>query len=154
MTVLDISNAALARAKARLGSAQDRITWLEADVTSAWPVPRVDLWHDRALFHFLTESADRAAYVSKVRMGLRTGGTLILATFALDGPEKCSGLRVMRHSPETIGAVLGPGFRFIESVQESHSTPWNSTQLFSYTRWLRDESPPEKPRCESEHVEE
>lgn len=137
MTVLDISSAALARAKARLGPTQDRVTWIEADVTGSWPVPKVDVWHDRAVFHFLTDDADRTAYIAHLRLGVRDGGTLILATFAPDGPEKCSGLPVMRYSPETIGALLGPGFRLIESVPESHSTPWNATQAFCYTRWVR-----------------
>lgn len=137
MTVLDISSAAFTRAKTRLGPAQDRVTWLEADVTGSWPVPHVDVWHDRAVFHFLTDEADRAAYVARLRLGLREGGTLILATFALDGPEKCSGLPVMRYSPAAIGAVLGPGFRLLESIEETHATPWNTEQAFSYTRWLR-----------------
>jgi hypothetical protein len=139
VTVLDISSAALARAKARLGPNQEWVTWIEADVSAAWPVPQVDVWHDRAVFHFLTDDADRTAYIAHLRMGLREGGTLILATFATDGPEQCSGLPVMRYSPETIGDQLGPGFRLIESVPEIHSTPWNATQAFCYTRWVRGE---------------
>jgi SAM-dependent methyltransferase len=139
VTVLDISSAALTRAKARLGPAQDRVTWLEADVTGSWSVPHVDVWHDRASFHFLTDDADRAAYVAHLRAGLRKGGTLVMATFAPDGPEKCSGLPVVRYSPATLGAVLGPGFRLVESIPEAHSTPWNAKQAFSYTRWLRGE---------------
>jgi SAM-dependent methyltransferase len=135
--VLDISSVALARAKARLGATQDRVTWIEADVTGSWPVPHVDVWHDRAVFHFLTDEADRAAYVAHLRAGLREGGTLIIATFAPEGPEKCSGLPVMRYSPETLGAVLSPGFRLIDSVHEVHSTPRNARQAFSYTRWMR-----------------
>jgi hypothetical protein len=83
---------------------QDRVTWLEADVTGNWPVPRVDVWHDRAVFHFLTDEADRAAYVAHLRLGLREGGTLIMATFGPGGPEKCSGLPVMRYSPCRRGA--------------------------------------------------
>ena len=138
VTVLDISSAALARAKARLGPARERIGWLEADVTGAWSVPRVDAWHDRATFHFLTDPADRAAYVAHVRAGLRHGGTLIIATFAPGGPDKCSGLPVVRHSPETIGAELGPEFRLLEAVEEMHSTPWHAGQAFSYTRWVRE----------------
>jgi hypothetical protein len=137
VTVLDISSAALTRSKARLGPAQDWVTWLEADVTGAWPVPQVDVWHDRAVFHFLTDDADRTAYIAHLRAGLREGGTLIMATFAPDGPEKCSGLPVVRYSPATLGTLLGPRFRLIESVQEAHSTPWNAQQAFSYTRWLR-----------------
>jgi SAM-dependent methyltransferase len=139
VTVLDISSAALTRAKARLGPAEAGVTWLEADVTDAWPVPHVDVWHDRAVFHFLTDEADRAAYIAHLRLGLREGGTLIMATFAPDGPENCSGLPVVRYSPDTISAVLGPGFRLIESAQEAHSTPWNARQAFSYTRWVRGE---------------
>jgi SAM-dependent methyltransferase len=137
VTVLDISGAALALAKARLGSAHERVSWLEADVTGVWPVPAVDDWHDRAVFHFLIDNADRAAYVAHLRRGLREGGTLIVATFAPGGPEKCSGLPVMRYSPETLGTVLGQGFRLLESIEETHSTPWNTDQAFSYTRWLR-----------------
>ena len=137
MTVLDISSAALAQAKARLGPTQDRVTWIEADVTGSWPVPHVDAWHDRAVFHFLTNDADRTAYIARLRAGLREGGTLVLATFAPEGPEKCSGLPVMRYSPETLGAVLGAEFRMVESIEERHSTPWNTEQAFSYTRWRR-----------------
>jgi SAM-dependent methyltransferase len=137
LTVLDISSAALTRAKARLGPAQNRVTWLEADVIGAWPVPQVDVWHDRAVFHFFTDDADRAAYLAHLRRGLREGGTLILATFAPDGPEKCSGLPVVRYSPETLRAVLGPEFRLLESIEEAHPTPWNTRQAFSYTRWVR-----------------
>jgi len=137
VTVLDISNAALSRARTRLGPAQDQVTWLEADVTGAWPVPLVDVWHDRAVFHFLIDEADRSAYVAHLRAGLREGGSLVIATFAPDGPDTCSGLPVMRYSPGAIGALLGPGFRLLESIEEAHWTPWNAKQAFSYSRWLR-----------------
>lgn len=93
--MVDISGAALARARARIGPASDRVTWIEADVTADWQAP-VDIWHDRAVFHFLTDSGDRACYLQRLGQALRPGGSLILATFAPDGPEKCSGLPVAR----------------------------------------------------------
>ena len=93
--VLDISGAALARARARLGEHARRVTWLEADVTADWQVPSVDIWHDRAVFHFLTSAGDRARYIARLRTALRTGGSAIIATFAPDGPDRCSGLPCM-----------------------------------------------------------
>jgi SAM-dependent methyltransferase len=136
LTVLDISGAALARARQRLGPRQDLVTWIEADVTGEWPVPPVDIWHDRAVFHFLTESADRTAYLTHARAAIRPGGALIIATFALDGPEQCSGLPVMRYSPESLAAEVGTGFELRESIADLHSTPSGATQSFVYTSFL------------------
>lgn len=136
VTVLDISGAALVRAKKRLGSTGEHVVWIESNVTAEWSVPRVDIWHDRAVFHFLTDPADRARYTEHLRRGLRPGGTLIMATFAPDGPEKCSGLPTMRYSPEQLAAELGPGFRLVESVPELHRTPFGTTQSFAYSRFI------------------
>lgn len=139
ITVLDISATALARARSRLGAGQQAVTWIEADVTGDWPVPAVDIWHDRALFHFLTEAADRDAYRARAREAVRPSGALILATFGPDGPGKCSGLPVVRYSPEALAAELGAPFELVESVPELHHTPSGTTQAFVYSRFRRRE---------------
>ena len=137
VTVLDISGAALALARARLGSGQARVTWIEADVTDEWPVPAVDIWHDRAVFHFLIGSEDRSRYVAHLRQAVKPHGTVIIAAFALDGPERCSGLPVQRYSGETLGAELGVGFELVETVSEAHRTPLGAVQSFCYSRFHR-----------------
>ncbi len=137
ITVLDISAAALARAKARLGPRQQTVKWIEADVTGDWSVPPVDVWHDRAVFHFLTDAADRKAYLGKLREAVKLGGTVIMATFALDGPEKCSGLPVKRYSADLLKAQLGPDFALHDSINERHQTPTGAFQSFCYTRFQR-----------------
>lgn len=135
--VLDISAAALQKARERLGENARRVNWIEADVTGEWHVPLVDIWHDRAVFHFLTNADDRARYVAHLRTALNTGGSAIIATFAPDGPEKCSGLPVARYSPDALEATLGAGFRLLEAVRESHATPFGTTQEFWYSRFVR-----------------
>ena len=135
VTVLDISGAALARARERLGPRQSQVTWIEADVTADWVVPAVDVWHDRALFHFLTDAADRQRYHAGLRRSLRRGGTAIIATFGPQGPERCSGLPVVRYDPHALEAELGQPFRREESVQETHRTPLGPTQNFWYSRF-------------------
>jgi len=135
--VLDVSAAALARAKARLGQLQDRVTWIEADVTGDWDIPPVDLWHDRAMFHFLTDASDRRRYVEHVRRAVKSGGAIVMGTFALDGPETCSGLPVMRYSPESLSVELGPEFQLSESLHELHRTPSGIMQSFCYARFTR-----------------
>jgi hypothetical protein len=135
VTVLDISGAALERSRARLGSNDSKVTWIESDVTSEWAVPTVEIWHDRAVFHFLTEPSDRAAYRRKLEQGLRPGGALIIATFGVDGPQKCSGLPTVRYSPETLSQELGARFRLEESTRELHRTPFSTTQDFCFCRF-------------------
>jgi hypothetical protein len=135
--VLDVSGAALARAGARLGGASARVTWIEADVTGEWSVPRVDIWHDRAVFHFLIESDDRARYVARLKQAVKLHGSVIMATFALDGPERCSGLPVQRYSAETLGAEIGTAFELAETVNERHRTPSGAEQSFCYARFVR-----------------
>jgi SAM-dependent methyltransferase len=137
VSVLDISGASLQRARRRLGPASSHVSWIEADVTGAWPVPSVDVWHDRAVFHFLTEPGERACYLQRVDAAVRPGGAVIIATFALDGPQKCSGLPVVRYSPETLAAQFGPRFRLEESVGELHRTPSGTTQAYGYCRFSR-----------------
>jgi hypothetical protein len=135
ISVLDISAAAIAQAKARLGPAQTQVTWIEADVVGDWPVPAVDIWHDRAVFHFLTQADDREKYRAHLRAAVRRGGAVIMATFGPEGPRMCSGLPVMRYSPESLEGELGAGFRLRETVREMHPTPSGSSQEFWYSRF-------------------
>ena len=135
VTVVDISGAALRRAAARRPGTP--VTWIETDVTGDWCAPPVDIWHDRAAFHFLTDAADRARYVEHLITTLKPGGQTIIATFGLDGPQKCSGLDVMRYSAETLAHELGPAFHLVETLNEGHRTPSGSVQIFCYTRFIR-----------------
>jgi SAM-dependent methyltransferase len=137
IAVLDVAREALVRAQARLGDKAREVAWLEADVTTAWSWKEVDIWHDRAVFHFLTERANRDSYKARLAERLKPGGSAILATFAPDGPEKCSGLPVVRYSPETLGSELGDGFVLVDSRRHTHMTPWGTTQAFQYSRFVR-----------------
>ena len=110
---------------------------IQADVTGAWDLKPMDIWHDRAVFHFLTERDDRARYLEHLRHTLKPGGSAIIATFALDGPEMCSGLPVARYSPETLAAELGEGFDLVEARPYQHVTPWGAAQSFQYSRFQR-----------------
>jgi SAM-dependent methyltransferase len=135
--VLDISAAALQKTRARLGENARRVNWIQADVARDWHVPLLDIWHDRAVFHFLTSAEDRARYVAHLRTALRPGGSAIIATFAQDGPEECSGLQCVRYSPDSLQRELGAGFRLDEWVRESHQTPFGTVQQFGYQRFTR-----------------
>ena len=137
LAVLDVSGAALGRAKARLGEAAHTPIWIEADVTREWSLKPMDIWHDRAVFHFLTTAHDRARYKQHLGETLKPGGSAIIATFAPDGPDRCSGLPVQRYSPESLAEELGPAFELRESRAHVHSTPWGSTQSFQYSRFVR-----------------
>lgn len=132
VTVLDLAEPALAIARQRIGEAA-HVHWIVADVTTWVPSQLYDIWHDRAVFHFLTEQADRTAYVATVLRAVRVGGHVIIATFAMDGPEKCSGLPIVRYSPESLLAALGDGFEFIEARQHLHATPFGTTQSFQFS---------------------
>lgn len=132
VSVLDVSGAALARARVRLGPAADRVRWIEADVTSQWEADAVDLWHDRAVFHFLTEPEDRSRYLERARRQIKPGGHMILATFAPDGPTRCSGLPVIRYDAPGLSAELGSSFTLENSVGEIHITPAGRIQPFTY----------------------
>ena len=133
VTVLDLSPSALNVARQRLGAAASAVTWLEADVLSADLAPEgFDVWHDRAVFHFLISAADRARYVEQLCRSLKPGGYAVLATFAEDGPTRCSGLPVVRYSAAGLHRELGPAFRLVESVREEHVTPWGAKQAFVY----------------------
>ncbi len=137
ISVLDVSAAALANARERLGRNADHADWIVADVTTWRPETTYDIWHDRAAFHFLNESEEQAAYADRLRQALKIGGHAIIGTFALDGPEKCSGLPVTRHSAESIAAVLGEGFALRDSRTHQHRTPWNSVQNFQFSTFVR-----------------
>jgi trans-aconitate methyltransferase len=135
VAVLDIAAAALQRAQSRLAAAAAPLMWIEADVTAEWSVKPMDIWHDRAVFHFLTAPSDRATYVSRLKHTLKAGGSAIIATFAPDGPEKCSGLPVARYSPAMLAAELGSDFELVEALPYVHRTPWGATQSFQYSRF-------------------
>jgi SAM-dependent methyltransferase len=133
VTVLDLSATALHQARERLGPTSATVTWREADVLSVeLPRRNFDLWHDRAVFHFLTRPVDRQRYVAQVRHAMRPGGHVLVATFAEHGPTKCSGLEVSRYSPESLHGEFGAGFNLVSSVREEHLTPWGSHQAFVY----------------------
>ncbi|WP_269583138.1 class I SAM-dependent methyltransferase [Roseibium sp. Sym1] len=137
VTVLDISEFAIERARRESGEAGEAITWIVADITTWTPSRTFDLWHDRAVFHFLVDQGDRAAYIARLHRALRPGGHAIIATFALDGPDKCSGLPVVRYSPQTLGETLGEEFKLIQSRLDVHRTPWDSPQPFQFSLFER-----------------
>jgi SAM-dependent methyltransferase len=137
ITVLDLSEKALATAKARLGPRGASVKWIAADVTTWEPSQAYDVWHDRAAFHFLTEPRDRAAYVERVLRAVRPGGHLIIGTFARDGPERCSGLPVVRHDAASLVKILGPSCELIESRNHAHQTPTGAIQRFQFSRFRR-----------------
>lgn len=137
LAVLDISSAALAAAKSRLGAKASLVEWFETDITEFQPPHDFALWHDRAVFHFLTQAKDREKYVAAARKALRPQGQLILAAFAIGGPEKCSGLEVVQYDSKKLLGEVGDGFRLVEEAVEVHVTPAKKEQLFSYFRLLR-----------------
>jgi SAM-dependent methyltransferase len=130
--VLDVALGALARVKDRLGAHARSVEWFETDVTKFDSPHGWDVWHDRAVFHFLTDPDDRRSYVESLLGALDTGGHAIVATFGPDGPPKCSGLEIVRYSPETLAEELGPEFTLLEATEELHSTPSGGKQAFVY----------------------
>jgi len=133
LTVLDISEAAVAASKKRLGDAAERVRWLVADITQVELEPGAyDVWHDRAVFHFLTAEADRRAYVRQVVRSVKGGGHVIASAFGPEGPAKCSGLEVVRYDAESLHAEFGSNFRLISSSRQLHETPFGTTQQFVY----------------------
>lgn len=137
VAVLDISANALACAKERLGDKAKNVEWFDEDVTSFNPPHPFSLWHDRAVFHFLTDSSDRHSYVEVLNRALISGGHLIIAAFAIGGPEKCSGLDIVQYDAEKLKAELGDGFELLEELTELHLTPSNAEQQFSYFHFVR-----------------
>lgn len=137
VSVLDISAAALDAAKARLGPRAAAVHWIVADIAQWTPPTVYDAWHDRAVLHFLTAEEDRAAYLRALKQATRAGSLVVIGSFALDGPEKCSNLPVQRYSPETLATLLGPDFAPLDSRAETHHTPWGSEQRFQFSRFRR-----------------
>lgn len=138
LSVLDLSPAALATARTRLGKAAAGVTWIEGDVLDVrLPKGGFDLWHDRAVFHFLTDGSERKHYVHQLDHALVADGHVVIATFAPEAPDRCSGLPVIRYSPEQLHAELGPGFRLVESARHDHRTPAGLTQAFTYCLFRR-----------------
>ena len=112
--------------------------WVVADATAWEPVKAYDIWHDRAAFHFLTEEKDRAAYIARLTQGVKAGGHAIIATFALDGPEKCSGLPVARYDSASLARTLGSRFQLVHTRPHEHTTPWGSQQMFQFSVFRRE----------------
>jgi SAM-dependent methyltransferase len=138
LTVLDLSGAALAAARARLGVRAEAVRWVEGDITRVeLPAAAFDLWHDRAVFHFLTDSEDRRAYVRQLVHALKPDGHLVIATFAEDGPERCSDLPVMRYSAAELAKEFAAGFELLHAEKEAHRTPDDAVQSFTYCHLRR-----------------
>jgi len=133
VTVLDIAANALAAARARLGAAAGEVRWMTGDVLDPEIADHtIDVWHDRAVFHFLTDAEDRQKYVDLVMRSLKPGGHIIVASFGPNGPRKCSGLDVVRYSPESMHGEFGSQFELINSFSETHNTPFGTTQELVY----------------------
>ena len=133
ITVLDVSATALEVTKRRLGAAAARVVWMAADILEAeLAASTYDIWHDRAVFHFLNDDGQRRRYVAQVLKALKPGGFAIVGTFGPEGPEKCSGLQVSRYAPSELHGVFGEPFELLASSVEQHTTPWGSPQQFVY----------------------
>lgn len=140
LTVLDLSAAALARARERLGSVAEAVAWIASDITGFAPRRTWDVWHDRAVFHFLTDPDDRIAYRDVLLRALAPGGHVVLATFAPDGPARCSGLDVVRYGPAELRSALGDEFTLQSGEGHLHATPSGATQSFTYAHLQRRRS--------------
>ncbi|MHB1674105.1 MAG: class I SAM-dependent methyltransferase [Acidobacteriaceae bacterium] len=136
--VLDISEAALEKSKLRLAGRASQVHWIVADITEWKPDRQYRAWHDRAVFHFLTAEEHRRAYRSVLEKAVAPGGIVVMGTFALDGPERCSGLPVQRYSPESLAAELGPAFACTAVRCIDHATPVGKTQRFQFSRFVRE----------------
>ncbi len=133
ITVLDLAEAALALTRQRLGERASQVTWLVGDITQvALPAQAYDLWHDRAVFHFMTTPEQRMAYLLALQHALKPGGHVVMSTFAEDGPERCSGLPVQRYSREDLLKALGPRFSLLAHEHELHTTPCGMPQAFNH----------------------
>ncbi|MHA2301640.1 MAG: class I SAM-dependent methyltransferase [Candidatus Thorarchaeota archaeon] len=137
LAVLDISEWALMIARARLGDREDNVEWYEADATEFQLPRKFYLWHDRAVFHFLTDEQDRRKYVNVLKEALMPEGYLVMATFAIDGPKMCSGLDTVQYDEESMSLELGDGFTLIEKMNEAHVTPGDKEQKFTYFLYQR-----------------
>ena len=141
LTITDLSSQALRIAQDRLGNRSDTVTWVHGDVTEQRFERTYQVWHDRAVFHFLTEPEDVGRYLDRMTQAVDVGGHAIIATFALDGPDSCSGLPVQRYSPDTLQQTLGPAFKAVRVEHESHLTPDGVSQEFTYGLFERQSDP-------------
>jgi SAM-dependent methyltransferase len=137
ITVLDLSGIALDKARRRLGEKSSRVEWIEQDITCFEAERKYGLWHDRALFHFLTLENDRGKYIQALRRALQPGGQLVISTFAIGGPERCSGLDIVQYDAQKLERELGGGFTLLEQEQVLHQTPAQKEQLFGFYRFIR-----------------
>lgn len=138
VSVLDISSSAIAVSKERLGARAAAVEWIAGDITSSQlPSNAYDIWHDRALFHFLEEPTDRRAYADLATRCLKPGGHAIMATFSLEGPKRCSGLDIVRYSADALSRELGPSFNQKQETHETHRTPSGGVQNFMYCLFER-----------------
>ena len=133
--VLDISSVALEHTQQRLGSEKNKVEWIVSDIKTFESKHKFSVWHDRAVFHFLTEEKDRQEYLRVLKATLVSRGHFVIATFALDGPTQCSGLDVARYDSDSLAAFFGDDFELLETEAEVHKTPWNSAQKFVYCRF-------------------
>lgn len=139
LAVLDISANALNSARKRLGDSAEKIEWFEADITEFIPPHQFSLWHDRAVFHFLTDKFDRKKYIKVLNQALRPGGHLIIAAFAIGGPEKCSGLDIVQYDAMKLLAELGEDFKLLKERNEVHITPAGKKQEFVYFHLIKNQ---------------
>lgn len=137
ISVLDISAAAIARAKQRLGKQAQLATWIVADITEFDPSEKYDVWHDRAAFHFLTDNEERKRYVQTAHSALRENGAMILGTFSPDGPKKCSGIDIMQYDASDLEEQMSPEFEMLTCTNTNHNTPFNTTQNFTFCRFKK-----------------
>jgi SAM-dependent methyltransferase len=138
VSLLDVSGVSIAVAKRRLGRDAEAVTWITADITQArLPGSAYDVWHDRAVFHFLTDAADRRAYAEAARKSVKRDGHLVIATFAADGPRRCSGLDVVRYTADGLDREFAPGFALEQAMREIHVTPGGATQSYLYCSFRR-----------------
>jgi len=136
ISVLDVSASALAHAKHRCAEKGSKVHWYEEDVTCFKPPNRFALWHDRAVFHFLTNRSDRESYIKALKQSIEPGGHIIMMTFAIDGPKKCSGLDIVQYDADKMTSELGSGFELQETGFDIHLTPAGNQQKFAYFRFL------------------
>lgn len=147
VTVLDVSSVALGHSRRRLGPDAERVRWIVGDVLEVALPEKYDIWHDRAVFHFLTDPSDRRRYSEQLFDALEPSGHAIIATFAEDGPERCSGLPCVRYSPHSLEAELGRSrFRLVTSIKEAHRTPRGTEQRFQYSLLQRQSGGYERPQ--------
>jgi cyclopropane fatty-acyl-phospholipid synthase-like methyltransferase len=137
LSVLDLSESATSIAKARLADRAAQVKWIVADVTQWKPTRAYDLWHDRAAFHFLTRASDRDAYIDRLIKAVPSGGHAIIGTFAMDGPERCSGLPVVRYDAARLSAEFTPAFALLDTRRDDHKTPWGAIQHFQFSVFRR-----------------